>query len=285
MGPESRPNIVWLLTALVLSGALAAEPPASRPSEQGVVAGGVAILKRADAVDLAQPIPVSLSSLEGVKLAFQTKGSANACFTLHDEAAKKDLRPARGVWKLTGNCPHVPGCRWGGGGWVPCLYRMDLFGQDSMIWHKMGKPPEGSFTRLDFARLSSPKETLQVRDLVLYRGDDGVAPEAPAGLAAQAGDEGVRLSWQPARDDVGAAWYVLSRASGDGKFTKIAQTDEVPHAGAMRTIRNPERQERMKGSTRCAGSASTAPVAQTSHPVRSAAFRPCLAPPARPTTG
>jgi len=209
-------------------------------AEQGEEARGVAILKRVDAVDPAQPVSVSLSSLAGVKLVFQTKGSVNACLTPHDEAANKDLRPGRGVWKLTGNCPHVPGYQWGGGGWVPCLYRMDLFGQDSMIWHRMAKPAEGRFTRSDFARLSSPRETLQVRNLVVYRGDDRTAPEAPAGLAAQFGEDGMRLSWEPARDDMSVAWYVVSRADGGGKFTKIAQTAELeytdrpPAAGTYR---------------------------------------------------
>ena len=196
---------------------------------QEVQSAGATVLLRMDAVDLTQPVPISLESLEGVKLAFQVKGIAEARFTLHEERLGKDLRPQRGVWKLTGDSPHVKGYRWGGGDLAPCLYRMDLFGQDAMYWQKnLGKPTEGKFTRLDFAR-PGLKESLEVRHLVIYRGEDVAAPEAPPALAAKADAEGVHLAWKAARDDVGIALYVISRAKAEATFEKIAQTAELEY--------------------------------------------------------
>ena len=103
-----RLHVLWAVSALVLSGALAGQLPLPGAKEQGAEAGGVLILRSVDAVDLVQPVPVFLSSLEGVKLAFQTRGSAQACLTLHDETAKKDLRPGRGVWSNVAD-PVGPG--------------------------------------------------------------------------------------------------------------------------------------------------------------------------------
>jgi hypothetical protein len=109
-----------------------------------------------------------------------------------------------------------------------------------MYWQKnLGKPAEGKFTWLDFAR-PGLKESLEVRNLVVYRGEDAAAPEAPSALAAKADAEGVHLTWKAARDDVGTALYVVSRAKQDAKFEKIAQTAELeytdrpPSAGTYR---------------------------------------------------
>ena len=218
---------------LLLAGLLTAEAAETD-------ADGVKVCVRMDAVDLAQPVPLSIGGLEGMKLAFQTKGKMDARFTLHDEAGNKDLGPQRGVWKLTGTSPHVAGYPWGGGNWTPCTYRMDLFAQDGIYWRRLGKPAQGKFTRLDFAKSGHAKD-VQVRHLVIYRGDDNTPPEAPDGLTVQTGDEGVHLSWKPAKDDVGVALYVISRAgSKDKAFVKVAQTsdpectDTPPAAGAYR---------------------------------------------------
>ena len=222
------------LLAIIVQNRLLVEPV--RGSEQETPAGKAVVIKSMDTVDLTQPLPLSLDSLEGMKIAFQTKGTVNAEFTVHNELAKpddwahRDMKPQRGVYKFTGTSPHVKDYQWGGGKWTPCLYRMDLFGQDGIYWRKMGKMAEGRFTRLDFKKPGNPKEGLQARNLVIYRGEDNVAPEAPNELLAQAGDDGIRLSWKPAKDNVGVAWYVISRAKGDGKFTKVAQTAELEYS-------------------------------------------------------
>lgn len=168
-------TLLCLLLAKFVSAGQEAPP---RPTTATSRPAGATVLLRMDVVDLAKPLPILLESLEGMKLAFQTKGTAEARFTLHDERSGKDLRPQRNVWKLTGDSPHVKGYQWSGGNLTPCLYRMDLFGQDAMYWQKnLGKPAEGKFTPLDFARLGL-KESLEVRNLVVYRGEDIAPPEA-----------------------------------------------------------------------------------------------------------
>ena len=240
LAPLAQPVMPAILCTFIAAISFAQEQPGTKASDQ---ASGpqvaVIIYKRVDAVDLAVPLPFS-GPLQEAKLAFQTKGSEDACFMLHDQAGNKDLRPARQVWKLTGNCPHVPGYQWAGGNWAPCLYRLDLFGQDAMLWRKLKKAPEGTEYALRFTKPDGAKATLQVRNLVVYSGDDRTPPEAPGELAVQADGTGVHLSWQPAADNVGVAWYVVSRATEKGKFVKIAQTadleftDKPPAAGAHR---------------------------------------------------
>ena len=218
--------IAMVLALLLMQNPSGGQEVPSRTSTAATRAKGATVLLRVNTVDLTKPIPISLKSLEGMKIAFQTKGTAEARFTLHDERRGKDLRPQRGVWKLTGTSPHVKGYRWGGGHVTPCLYRMDLFGQDAMYWRKnLGKPAEGRFTRLDIARVGS-RNSLEVRGLVMYRGEDVAAPAAPSVPAAKADADGVHLTWPAARDDVGIALYVISRATKGAKFEKIAQTAE-----------------------------------------------------------
>ena len=73
----------------------------------------------------------------------------------------------------------------------------------------------------------------RLRNLVIYRGEDNVAPECATGLTAQADENGIRLSWKPAADNVGVALYVISRAGGsDTTFAKIAQTTEPEYTDA-----------------------------------------------------
>jgi hypothetical protein len=236
-------RIVLLLLFFGLSfplGSGGQEPLGSKDSGRKATSGDVVVYRRLAVVDLTKPVPLSLQSLTGLKLAFQTRGTVDAEFTLHNDLAKPgdwwhtDMRPQRGVYKLTGASPYVKDYRWGGGNCVPCLYRMDLFAQDGIYWRHLGKPVEGKFSRLDFKRPGSAiNSAFQVRNLVIYRGEDNVAPEAPTGLTAQADENGIRLSWKPAADNVGVALYVISRAGGsDTTFAKIAQTTEPEYTDA-----------------------------------------------------
>ncbi|MFT5389949.1 MAG: hypothetical protein ACI8PT_000129 [Gammaproteobacteria bacterium] len=64
---------------------------------------------------------------------------------------------------------------------------------------------------------------LEVRDIVLYRGDDATPPTAPSELQASVNAEQVQLSWRVGTDDVGVARYVVSREFERG-WTKIGET-------------------------------------------------------------
>ena len=69
-------------------------------------------------------------------------------------------------------------------------------------------------------------------DFVLYRGTDRQPPGKVTGLKARATSGGVRLSWDPAADNVGAQLYVISRAEGGGAFEKIAESCAAKHLDA-----------------------------------------------------
>ena len=228
-----------LLGIIVAAGMAAESEPASG---QESPAGMVVVIKSMETLDLTQPIPLSITNADGVKIAFQTMGSELATkFTLR-EAALGEVSHHRNAYRFTGmGWNHS----WGGGDWTPCLYRADQFlpqgtrEANGYTLIKEGVPRKSNLA--NFTQLTFKATRNQVRNLVIYRGDDITAPAAPEGLAAQAGDEGVQLRWNPAKDDVGVAWYVISRASDrDKKFVKVAQTanmaytDKPPAAGAYR---------------------------------------------------
>jgi lysophospholipase L1-like esterase len=69
-----------------------------------------------------------------------------------------------------------------------------------------------------------PGASFAVDNFVIYRGVDRQPPAKVAGLAAQSTRSGVRLSWDPAEDNVAAQLYVVSRADGGGGFRKIGES-------------------------------------------------------------
>ena len=239
-------NLVHALAFLALPAVAAQDNPTAQDGEKsgkGAEAGGVTVYVRVEAVDLGKPIPLAIAQAQGLKIAFQAKGKDTAEFTLH-EAKLGETRHCRDGYRLTGDCWQVPGYRWAGGDWAPCLYRADLFlrlgdwvGKDGLIARECRAPAND---HAEFSRLTFKAGNVQVRGLVIYRGGDQAPPEAPSGLTAQAGEDGVRLAWKPANDNVGVALYAVSRAKGDGKFAKIAQTanpeytDKPPAEGVYR---------------------------------------------------
>ncbi len=108
--------------------------------------------------------------------------------------------------------------------WRPILYRVDRFRYNSSRDRTVNS--SARYSGLLFHGPPTPGNTgvLQVRNLVLYRGDDSHPPTQPKELIATPGPEGVALSWQPASDNVGVAFYSVSRASTKGDFIKIAET-------------------------------------------------------------
>lgn len=211
-------------------------------SEQESPAGEkVVVIKSMETVDVTQSIPLSITNADGVKIAFQTTGNDLATrFTLR-EAALGEVSHHRDAYRFTGmGWNHS----WGGGDWTPCLYRADQFlpqatkDVNGFTLIREGVPRKSSSANLTQLKFKATKN--QVRNLVIYRGDDTTAPGAPEGVVVQAGDEGAQLRWNPAKDDVGVAWYVISRGAGKDKFVKVAQTanltytDKPPAAGAYR---------------------------------------------------
>jgi glyoxylase-like metal-dependent hydrolase (beta-lactamase superfamily II) len=207
--------------------------------------GQVTAIQRLDVVEPGKPIPLSITNADGVKIAFQTKGSElQTKFTLH-EASLGDVSHHRDAYRFTGDWPLAAGTySWGGGDWTPCLYRADQFlpqdGKESggfALIHD-GVPRRSHLAR--FTRMTFQATRNEVRNLVIYRGDDTTPPEPPGQLAARADASTVQLAWKAARDNVGVAWYVISRAAENKPFAKIAQTanltftDKPPTAGTYR---------------------------------------------------
>jgi hypothetical protein len=218
---------------------------ASESAAQKVPPGKAIVIKRLEPIDLKQPVPFSAANAEGLKIAFQTKGpDLQTRFTLR-EATLGERSHHRNAYRFTGDWSLAKGkYSWGGGQWVPCLYRADQF-------LPLGSLTAGGFTLIPevaprqntsatFTQLTFQPNRNQVRNLVIYRGDDGTPPGAPGGLTVQADAGGVYLAWKEPGDNVGVAWYVISRAAGQGKFVKIAQTadpaytDRPPAAGRYR---------------------------------------------------
>jgi lysophospholipase L1-like esterase len=66
--------------------------------------------------------------------------------------------------------------------------------------------------------------SLTLDNFAVYRGADRQPPEKVTGLAATPIRNGVRLTWDPAPDNVFAQLYVISRAVRGGSFQKIAES-------------------------------------------------------------
>jgi hypothetical protein len=244
MGARISTFVVSVLCAMALNDKLFAAPGAEAVAEK-TPAGKVVVIKRLDAVDLTKPIPLSITNADGVKIAFQTKGSdLQTRFTLH-EVSLGDVSHHRSAYRFTGNWPLTTAtCARGGGDWTPCLYRADQFlpqgatrGRGFGLIHE-GVPRGSSLAQ--FTQMAFQATKNQVRHLVIYRGDDTTPPEAPGPLTARSDASAVHLAWKAADDDAGVAWYVVSRAAGNQKFAKIAQTasaaytDQPPAAGTYR---------------------------------------------------
>lgn len=207
----------------------------SKASTGSGPAGSLVVFQQQGDVPLNKPIALSLQDGNGLKIAFFAKGKSDVGIRLHDSTTNKDLAPTGVKW-TGGNSDYGPGR----GDFMPVLYDVATMGRPSHTDdHKLPNPIP-AFTSASYSSLTFQGSQAQVRDLVIYRGDDTEPPEAPADLAALAGADGVLLSWKPASDNAGTAWYVIARADGDGPFVKVGQTtglsyeDKPPAAGSHR---------------------------------------------------
>ena len=213
-------------------------PPAPAPvlPETGTDQGGVTVYRhtpelviRDPGQGLAPSLDLLIRGSAGLKVAFLARGAGGvdtAAFNLAD--------------RVSGDNTTAKAYRTVGATWRPVLYRVDRFRYN-------GGPAEGSvagnalFTGLRFhGRPTGGQGVLELREFTIYRGDDATPPTAPTGLHAGADDQGISLTWAPAQDNVGVAFYVISRAGADGKFLKVGQSclpeyrDRPPAAGAWR---------------------------------------------------
>ena len=197
----------------------AAPAPPPPQSDKGAERAGIIVYKEIPTLDIPDKgkgtewgMDLNIRSAAGLKVAFVARGTGgvNLCpFNMADKRSK-DNTTAIAYRHVDEN-------------WRPIVYQVDRFRYNG------GAPdgrikPDCEFTNIRFhSNNTGGKGVLQLRNFVIYRGEDAAAPEAPAELKAQAAADGVKLTWKPAKDNAGVALYAVSRADADGKFAKIAE--------------------------------------------------------------
>ncbi len=157
--------------------------------------------------------PVSVSGSRDLRIAVHMRGRSLpfVMIKMYDEVAK-DNTTAYGYRYLRAK------------GWTPILYHIDRFRYNSRQKGFLNAKADFSLVRF-FASAKSGKDVrFTIDNLVVYRGPDRQPPAKVAGLEAKATEAGVRLSWQPAEDNVAAQTYVISRSKGERGFSKIAES-------------------------------------------------------------
>ncbi len=109
-------------------------------------------------------------------------------------------------------------------GWTPMLYFLDRCRYNSRTSGFVGPGTFYSHVQFYGPQDVKPGTTFSLDNFVIYRGSDGEPPRQVDGLKAQATRSGVRLTWDPADDNVAPQLYVISRASANGAFVKIAES-------------------------------------------------------------
>lgn len=208
------------LTALVAATLAAPHPLTAQTTSTGPVTiyHQVTDLQVKDAGrGPAATIPLKVEGSAGLKIAFlarATGGINRVPLNVYDTRARDNT---------TAQAPAFVDETW-----RPVVYRCDRFrynggGMDDIV------RADTAYESIRFFGPPTPGQqgVLYLKNVVVYRGDDTEPPAAPAQLAATPGAQGITLTWLQPRDNVGVARYVISRASGTGRFAKIAETSDV----------------------------------------------------------
>mgnify|MGYP005834155011 CR=1 FL=1 len=198
----------------------AAAPPPPPTYERGEEAGGVTIYRRLDELTLrdtgegtAHSIDLLIRNSDGLKVAFLARGTGGvttAQFNMFDERSNDNT--TSDAYRLVGEA------------WRPVLYRIDRFFYNDGMNRLVARNTVFRNLRFHGNKTPDKKGMLELRNFVIYRGEDATPPSAPTGLRVQASDKGVELSWKPATDNVGVAFYVIARSVGPDKFAKVGES-------------------------------------------------------------
>jgi hypothetical protein len=193
-------------------------PPVPPPPKflKGEVRGGVTVYKTWDQVVIpnvpgkgtTKNLPLGVKGSKNLKIALLARGVGEvrtAGFNLYDMRARNNTT----TWCY----------RWVSEDWRPVVYYVEDFhynGTYDLV------AASTMFRSLFFHgnRSDDADAKLEVRNLVVYRGDDRTPPEAPTGLKV----DGNTLAWTPAKDNVGIARYAVTREVKPGTFEKVGQT-------------------------------------------------------------
>jgi hypothetical protein len=194
--------------------------------------GGQALLLRraGPGGDFGAQLPLFIDGAEGLRIAYlcKAKGMPRAMLNLWDQSAQDNLSPARPV-ALSADA------------WTAVRYHVDAFRYNGAS-ELLAPPKRGAFLQslLLHGEQPGPADTQMLIDnFAVYRGPDRTPPGRVEGLRAEPVADGIRLSWQPAADNVGVMRYVIARAAETADaFHTIAETaapvwvDRPPAAGA-----------------------------------------------------
>ncbi len=202
----------------------AAAPPPPPTYDRGAEAGGVTIYRKVDEVTMrdtgegtAHGVDLLIRNSDGLKVAFLARGTGGvttAQFNMYDERSNDNT--TSDAYRLVDEA------------WRPVLYRVDRFFYNDGMSRMVAR--NTVFRNLRFHGNKTPggKGLLELRNFVIYRGEDAEPPTAPTGLAGKEVEKekgfGARLTWKPATDNVGVALYVVSRAAGQGPFSKVGES-------------------------------------------------------------
>ncbi len=197
---------------------------------KGEVRGDVTVYKSWDAVTIpntpgkgtTKNLPLGVKGSKNLKVAFVARGVGKSVtrvpFNLYDLRARNNTSSVAD--------------RWIDGRWRTIVYYVKDFNYNG-THDRIAANTQFRSIFFHGNRSDDAKARLELRNLVVYRGDDRTPPSAPAGLKE------IRarvFTWQPAKDNVGVARYVVSHEVEAGKFVKVAETAEpsyhaTHHAG------------------------------------------------------
>jgi len=158
-------------------------------------------------------LPISVSGSRGLKIALAMKGRNlnEVGVNIFDTIAGDNTTPYGYRYLQNGR-------------WTPILYFLDRCRYNSRTTGFVAPITAYSSVRFYGPARLTPGKTFALENFVLYRGTDRQPPTKVTELQAQATRSGVRLSWQPADDNVAVQLYVISRADGSGAFHKAGES-------------------------------------------------------------
>jgi len=214
----------------------AAAPLPPPTYDRGEEAGGVTIYRKLDELTMrdtgegtAGGMDLLIRNSDGLKVAFLARGTggvATAQFNMADERSNDNT--TSDAYRLVGEA------------WRPVLYRVDRFFYNDGMSRMVAR--NTVFRNLRFHGNKTPGGTgvLELRNFVIYRGEDTTPPSAPSGLAIKLPDPPPRrigpyprLAWRPATDNVGVALYVIARADAQGRFVKVGESCTTDYAESL----------------------------------------------------
>lgn len=158
---------------------------------------------------------INVSGAKGLKLAFLAKGINYQAARLNVYDAKAGDNTTSYAYRLLPNET-----------WVPVVYYLDRFRYNSASSGYVNQDTQYKEIRFFGPESVGSEAGILLDNLVVYRGTDTLPPEKIRDVRAEANDEAIVLTWEPAADNVAPMLYVIARARDSNKFGKVAETHQ-----------------------------------------------------------